>query len=57
METPANKRMPAPIKINERFESSDEEEEEWEEIDSCWGYYMETDELIEEIMEEHNLKE
>lgn len=35
----------------------DEEEEEWEEIDSCWGYYMETDELIEEIMEEHNLKE
>lgn len=30
---------------------------EWEEVDSCWGYYMETDELIEEIMKEHNLKE
>lgn len=27
------------------------------EVDSCWGYYMETDELIEEIMKEHNLKE
>lgn len=26
-------------------------------FDSCWGYYMETDELIEEIMKEHNLKE
>ena len=31
--------------------------EEWEEVDSCWDYYMETDELIEEIMKEHNLKE
>lgn len=31
--------------------------EEWEEVDSCWDCYMETDELIEEIMEEHNLKE
>ena len=29
IETPAKIRMPAPIKINERFESSDEEEEEW----------------------------
>lgn len=28
-----------------------------EEVDSCWDYYMETDELIEEIMKEHNLKE
>lgn len=35
----------------------DEEGEEWEEVDSCWGYYMETDKLIEEIMKEHNLKE
>lgn len=35
----------------------DEEGEEWEEVDSCWGCYMETDELIEEIMKEHNLKE
>ena len=35
----------------------DEEGEEWEKVDSCWGYYMETDELIEGIMKEHNLKE
>lgn len=35
----------------------DEEGEEWEEVDSRWDYYMETDELIEEIMKEHNLKE
>lgn len=34
----------------------DEEGEEWEEVDSCWDYYMETDELIEEIMKKHNLK-
>lgn len=40
-----------------RVEDLTKFEEEWEEIDSCWGYYMETDELIEEIMEEHNLKE
>lgn len=30
---------------------------EWEEVDSCWGYYMRTDELIEEVISEHNLKE
>lgn len=30
---------------------------EWEDVDSCWGYYLETDELIKEIMCEHNLKE
>lgn len=48
------------VKFVKKYEDEsreDEEEEEWEEIDSCWGYYMETDELIEEIMEEHNLKE
>lgn len=45
------------VKKYEDESREDEEEEEWEEIDSCWGYYMETDELIEEIMEEHNLKE
>lgn len=35
----------------------DEEDFEWEEIDSCWGYFMETDELINEVISEHNLKE
>lgn len=50
--------------IKEKFDKKykdesreDEEGEEWEEVDSCWDYYMETDELIEEIMKEHNLKE
>lgn len=48
------------VKFVKKYEDEsreDEEEEEWEEVDSGWGYYMETDELIEEIMEEHNLKE
>lgn len=48
------------VKFVKKYEDEsreDEEEEEWEEVDSCWGYYMETDELIEEIMKEYNLKE
>lgn len=48
------------VKFVKKYEDEsreDKEEEEWEKVDSCWGYYMETDELIEEIMEEHNLKE
>lgn len=48
------------VKFVKKYEDEsreDEEEEEWEEINSCWGYYMETDELIEEIMKEYNLKE
>lgn len=48
------------VKFVKKYEDEsreDEEGEEWEEVDSCWGYYMETDELIEEIMKEHNLKE
>lgn len=35
----------------------DDECEEWEKVDSCWGFYMETDELIEEVMMEHDLQE
>ncbi len=35
----------------------DEESYDWEEVDSCWGFYMETDELIEEVISEHELKE
>lgn len=35
----------------------DEECEEWEEVDSCWGYYMKTEELIAEVIAEHDLKE
>lgn len=38
-------------------EREDEEDFDWEEVDSCWGYYMEADELIEEVIAEHGLKE
>ncbi len=38
-------------------ELEDEEDFDWKEIDSCWGYYMEEDELIEEVISEHQLKE
>ena len=29
----------------------------WEEVDSCWGCYEETDELIKEVMIENDLEE
>lgn len=35
----------------------DEDDFEWEQVDSCWGYYMNTDELIEKVISEHHLKE
>ena len=38
-------------------EREDEKSYEWEEIDSCWVYYMKTDELIEEVINEHELME
>lgn len=38
-------------------EREDEEGFDWEEIGSCWGYYMETEELIAEVIAEHGLKE
>jgi len=34
-----------------------EEDFEWEEIHSCWGYFMETEELIQAVISEHELKE
>lgn len=34
-----------------------EEDFEWEEIFSCWGFYMETEELIAEVISEYDLKE
>lgn len=34
-----------------------EEDHEWEEVHSCWGYFMETEELIEEVVSEYDLKE
>lgn len=38
-------------------EREDEEDFDWEEVGSCWGYYMETDELIEDVIAEYGLKE
>lgn len=35
----------------------DEDCEEWEEVDSCWGCYEETDELIKEVIKDHVLNE
>lgn len=32
-------------------------DEEWGEVDSCWGCYEETDELIKEVMIENGLEE
>ncbi len=32
-----------------------EDDYDWEEVDSCWGEYMETDELIEEVIKENGL--
>lgn len=28
---------------------------DWEEVDSCWGFYMDTEELIDEVVKEHGL--
>lgn len=30
---------------------------EWQEVHSCWGYFLETEELIDEVISEHGLKE
>lgn len=35
----------------------DEEDFDWEEVHSCWGFYTETDELIDEVIAEWGLKE
>lgn len=34
----------------------DEEDIEWEEVGSCWGFFMETEELIDEVISEYSLK-
>lgn len=38
-------------------ERDDEDDFDWEEVHSCWGFFMETEELIEEIISEWGLKE
>jgi len=41
--------------LSEEREPEDYEETDWEFVDSCWGYYMESEELAEEIESEHGL--
>lgn len=48
------------VPYTKSFHDKDREDEEcfdWEEVDSCWGYFMETEELINEVISEHGLKE
>ena len=44
-------------KVYDDADREDEEDYEWEEVDSCWGYFMETKELIKEVMSDHDIKE
>lgn len=44
-------------KVFDDKDRDDEEDYEWEEVDSCWGYFMETEELIKKVMSEHDIKE
>lgn len=44
-------------KVYDEEEREDEEDVEWEEVDSCWGYFIGTEELIKEVMSEHDIKE
>ena len=42
-------------KVYEDSERADEDDYDWE-VDSCWGYYCDEDELIKEVIEEHQLQ-
>lgn len=43
-------------KVYEDSERADEDDYDWEEVDSCWDYYCDEDELIKEVIEEHQLQ-
>lgn len=48
------------VPYTKKFQDETREDEEcfdWEEVDSCWGYFMETEELIDEVISEHELKQ
>ena len=50
--------LEAKVKFTKTYQDgSTVEDFEWEEMDSCWGYYMEPEELIKEVMLEHNIEE
>lgn len=44
-------------KVYDDDDREDEEDVEWEQVDSCWGYYMETEDLIKEVVSENDIKE
>lgn len=44
-------------KVFTEIDRESEDDYDWEEVDSCWGYYYEDiDDLIEEIIQEHGLQ-
>ena len=43
-------------KVYDEDDREDEEDVEWEEVGSCWGFFMETEELIDEVISEYSLK-
>ncbi len=43
-------------KVYDDDNREDEEDIEWEEVGSCWGFFMETEELINEVISEYSLK-
>lgn len=47
------------VRFNKCYHEDRENEEsyEWEEVDSCWGFYTNPDELIATVIDEYNLKE
>lgn len=44
-------------KVFDDDERDDEDDFDWEEVHSCWGFFMEAEELIDEIISEWGLKE
>lgn len=44
-------------KVYDDNDREDEDDFEWEEVDSCWGYFMETEDLINEVISEHDLQD
>ena len=43
-------------KVYEDSKRADEDDYDWEEVDSCWGYYCDEDELIKKVIDEHKLQ-
>ena len=51
-------RLEKKVEFTKTYEDGRTEEDfEWEEVGDCWGYFMETEELIQEVISEYNLKE